>query len=372
MRSGRYDPVELDALKARRTLSDLFFELGFPSKGSAKERFCSCPFHLEKTPSCKINDGRMAYYCHGCGESGDHYSLLMFATGCTFIEAVERLGGVRPVSAEERSELANRRQQIAAEEERERQEQRSWIERAWARFDPIEGTPAADYLAGRGIPASPNWTFDLRFAKALGYKGFESEGAHAVTLLGEFPAMVAAIRDGARQLIGLHRTYFNLKAPEKLVPPGDVRRNRSKKILGEARGGLIWLSEPGATVVVGEGIETTRSWPLLERFSERQDALAAAVSLGNMSGRCTGSIPHPDNIKKRIPNGMPDLDEPWIIWPESVREITWLMDGDSDQAMTRQRILCALRRTAHLGIQGFVSAAPSGSDWNDVRRQEAA
>lgn len=30
-----------------------------------------CPFHLERTPSCVVNEKTMTYYCLSCGKSGD-------------------------------------------------------------------------------------------------------------------------------------------------------------------------------------------------------------------------------------------------------------------------------------------------------------
>lgn len=33
-----------------------------------------CPFHVEKTPSFKVDPGRGNYRCWGCGEHGDVFS----------------------------------------------------------------------------------------------------------------------------------------------------------------------------------------------------------------------------------------------------------------------------------------------------------
>ena len=43
-----------------------------------------CPFHgggNERTPSCKLDDARGTFYCFGCHESGDIFSLVMKKEG---------------------------------------------------------------------------------------------------------------------------------------------------------------------------------------------------------------------------------------------------------------------------------------------------
>ena len=40
-----------------------------------KDSWCCCPFHDEKTPSCKINDDLGSYYCFGCGAKGDIFTI---------------------------------------------------------------------------------------------------------------------------------------------------------------------------------------------------------------------------------------------------------------------------------------------------------
>ncbi|HLI45013.1 MAG TPA: DNA primase [Acidimicrobiales bacterium] len=51
-----------------------------------------CPFHSEKSPSFSVNATEGLYYCFGCGASGDAITFLRAIEGCSFVEAVERLG----------------------------------------------------------------------------------------------------------------------------------------------------------------------------------------------------------------------------------------------------------------------------------------
>lgn len=51
--------------------------------------FILCPFHKEKTPSCKIYNNR--FFCFGCGEFGDTIDLFQKLFGVGFLEAVKKL-----------------------------------------------------------------------------------------------------------------------------------------------------------------------------------------------------------------------------------------------------------------------------------------
>jgi len=54
--------------------------------------FIRCPFHSEKTPSCKVfKDNR--FHCFGCGADGDVIDFIMKQHNLTFIEAVKNILG---------------------------------------------------------------------------------------------------------------------------------------------------------------------------------------------------------------------------------------------------------------------------------------
>ena len=56
-----------------------------------KDSWCCCPFHDEKTPSCKINDDLGSYYCFGCGAKGDVFTIYTELYNFSFPEAVKEL-----------------------------------------------------------------------------------------------------------------------------------------------------------------------------------------------------------------------------------------------------------------------------------------
>lgn len=197
------------------------------------------------------------------------------------------------------------------------------------------------------------------------YHGYRDAEAEETEKLGEFPVLLAAIRDVAMRIIGLHRTYLDPAGNGKLNPPGDVTRNKAKKIIGEHKGGLIRLSPIRPQFVIGEGIETTRAWALLD-LMEADLGFAAGISLGNMCGSSTGSIPHPENPKQSIRNCQPDPERPGMVLPAEVEELYLLGDGDSEPSATRAALITAGRRHRD-DVSVFIHMAPFEMDWSDVR-----
>ena len=53
--------------------------------------FISCPFHKEKSASCKIYDD--SFYCFGCGIGGDVFDFVMQYESVPFSTAFIELGG---------------------------------------------------------------------------------------------------------------------------------------------------------------------------------------------------------------------------------------------------------------------------------------
>ena len=114
--------------------------------------------------------------------------------------------------------------------------------RLWRRCRPIDGTHAEAYLHARAIghcrfPA-------LRFHPDLIHRG--DDGIHRL------PALVAAVTGDDGAIEGVQRTWLDPKLPEKanLVSP--------RKALGRVHGRAVRFggSASGATLLVGEGIET--------------------------------------------------------------------------------------------------------------------
>lgn len=370
---------------------------------SAKLKRNGCEY-IGPCPRCQgvdrfsINVSENVFNCRGSEGGKGPIALVMHGIGCSFLEAVEtitgerRPNGARDESAAEKAEREARdraRQTLAVEKasqaEREATERRRRDEEAVAdvlrRAVPIEGTHAEAYLRARGLTPSRRLTVDLKFAELDYWGAPEGEGARKV-LLATLPAMVAIIRNAAGEMIGLHQTYLDMREPRKWAPIGS-KENKPKKIRGAAKGGMIWLGKIGEKLGSGEGIESTLSWFQLGHGPE-DVTLAAAISLGNLAGSCTGSKDHPtlvgtDGKPTKIRNGIPDMSRPGVILPEIVREVILIGDGDSEPVSTRVALMTAARRFVAEGRAVDVHFAPGpdvwppkGADFNNVLMAQRA
>ena len=81
---------DLEAIKSKIQLStEIEKKVKVIRKGN--DYWCCCPFHEEKTPSCKINDNLGSYYCFGCGSKGDIFTIYTDLYNYSFPDAVKEL-----------------------------------------------------------------------------------------------------------------------------------------------------------------------------------------------------------------------------------------------------------------------------------------
>ena len=85
-----FSKTDLEKIKTKISLKN---ELEKKSKLIQKGRdfWCCCPFHEEKTPSCKINEDQCSFYCFGCGAKGDIFTIYTDLYNYSFIDAVKEL-----------------------------------------------------------------------------------------------------------------------------------------------------------------------------------------------------------------------------------------------------------------------------------------
>ena len=76
-----------------REANDLVDVVGerVPLKQRGRDFWCCCPFHQEKTPSCKIDPNTQLWHCFGCGEGGDLFAFVMKLDDLEFPDAVRWL-----------------------------------------------------------------------------------------------------------------------------------------------------------------------------------------------------------------------------------------------------------------------------------------
>ena len=83
---------EEDIAKVREA-SDIVAIMGerVPLRQRGRDFWCCCPFHNEKTPSCKIDPVTQLWHCFGCGDGGDVFGFIMKADDLSFPDAVRYL-----------------------------------------------------------------------------------------------------------------------------------------------------------------------------------------------------------------------------------------------------------------------------------------
>ena len=85
-----FSKYDLDTIKSKIQLStEIEKKVKIIKKGN--DYWCCCPFHNEKTPSCKINDDQGTYYCFGCGARGDIFTIYTDLYNYSFPDAVKEL-----------------------------------------------------------------------------------------------------------------------------------------------------------------------------------------------------------------------------------------------------------------------------------------
>ncbi len=146
-----------------------------------------CPFHQEKTPSFHVDSSRQMFHCFGCGKGGDVFRFYMDKENVGFGDALRMLAGRVGVVVPERGEgaidpaLARRNAG-----ERERLFQVNDVFANYFRRFLVDhpDSPAAQYLAKRGIPpevaetfkigACPDdWTACLNYGRSLKFSDAE-------------------------------------------------------------------------------------------------------------------------------------------------------------------------------------------------------
>lgn len=191
--------------------------------------------------------------------------------------------------------------------------------RLWDGSNPCCGTPAAWYLAGRGLP-------DLATSPALRYRGdcYHPERS-------KHPALIARVQSVTGETIGVHRTYLDRHGAKAAVNP-------QKASLGSIWTGAVRLNEAGDELVIGEGVETAGSAGLLLGLP-----VWAAVSAGNMAAA--------------------------LMLPPDVRTLTIAADMDAP-GMRAARDAAGRWRAEGRTVRIATPDRP-GQDFNDLLRERA-
>jgi hypothetical protein len=258
---------------------------------------CRCPAHDDRTPSLSVTLGERAILLHcfaGC--ANDAVIGALAKIGVKPRDLFD--GSSAPIVAPPRADTVDRN-----------------AFRLWLESSILPGTPAADYLARRGIALR---SAELRFhpRMPLGPKG----EAHFL------PAMVAAVRNDLG-ILALHRTFLASDGPRL------ARFDQPRRALGRLGSGAVRLASPrDGRLGLAEGIETALS--AMQLF-----AIPCWAMLGN----------------ERF--GL-------VTIPESVTELHLFVDADAGGELAEARA----REDYATAGRTIVTRRPEqdGADWNDV------
>ena len=345
----RIDPRFLADVKARVSLVDLIGPSLQKLQRAGHDWRALCPFHHERTPSFYIVEKKGFWHCFGCGEHGDAVKWIIKTTTVSeFRDAVEYLAarvGLRQGGPQlEAKPIVKRDGEEAKAAARDKKVKNA--HRIWHDAVAIDGTPAEAYLRHRGIRLELPPT--LRFQPRLAHPCDQRRRL--------FPAMVAAIQGGDRQLVGVHCTYLEegygrwvkMKAPEGIDP----EEWRPKIMRGACWGGAIRLTPIEHVMVLGEGIET--SFSLLQAAFDED--------LG---------VPHIDGEPIGVAAGLSLNGLGAVQLPENVREVILAADGDTkvptdDQRDPEELLDLAAARHRDKGRNARIARPEPGSDFNDM------
>lgn len=220
--------------------------------GARNRAVVKCCFHSDRSPSLSINAETGAFKCFACDAfGGDVIAFEMKRTGKEFKEVVRDLcGGFPPLPA--------LKPLVQARQIETDQRKADAITRAWAESKVIvPGCPAFQYLTTTRNLSLQQMPTDLRWHEAMPYWDRLPGDDELSTreFLGDFPAIVAAIRNPEGELISIHRTFLTVDgkkafgaSPKQLMPSPRP---------GITKGAAVRLYEAVDILGLAEGIETS-------------------------------------------------------------------------------------------------------------------
>ena len=161
--------ISEDDIAKVREASDLvsIFAERVPLKQRGRDFWCCCPFHNEKTPSCKIDPTTQLWHCFGCGEGGDVFKFIMKSDDVSFPDAVRALAQRANIDIQETggSGVPNSRKARLREV---CEEAASFFHMQLMRSKSTDAAQARSYLSGRGLGGSIPKDWNLGFAPGHG------------------------------------------------------------------------------------------------------------------------------------------------------------------------------------------------------------
>ena len=249
----RFSDNTIEQIRRRLSISDVM-ENYAPVELKGGSKWVKCPFHgggNERTASCKIDDERGTFYCFGCHESGDIFSLVMKKEGLDFSSAVELLAkkaGVELETASSSDPGAKKRR----DEKEAMYDLYSRMQNAfhYLLLKSSEAEGAREYLRKRAVsdemtenfqlgyaPSSPQWLYSFLKGKNysdefLASSGFFSQRNRTWPLFAN--RLMFPIRDRQGRTIAFsgRDLSFSDRAPKYINSPETVIYQKKENFFG--------------------------------------------------------------------------------------------------------------------------------------------
>lgn len=205
----------------------------------------------------------------------------------------------------------------------------------------MDTKPARMYLTARSLSMRGIASDSLRYDPALPYH--DSDG----TMVGEYPALVAAIRDVNGEIVTLHRTYLSESGSKARVPNDESTKKMMPIPQGlDVKGCAIQLSGPvmGGVLGITEGIETALS---VQRATGMPTWAAVSATLL-------------ENFE--VPEGVHTV----VVWAD--KDVS--MTGERSAEVLRARLVKQGIKVSVLLPSMAIPTAAKSVDWNDVLVQQ--
>lgn len=95
-----FSEEDIRRVREANDLVELFNERT-PTRRRGRDFWCCCPFHQEKTPSCKIDPATQTWHCFGCGEGGDVITYIRKIDDLEFGDAIRYLANRAGIEVKE-------------------------------------------------------------------------------------------------------------------------------------------------------------------------------------------------------------------------------------------------------------------------------
>lgn len=157
-----FSDEDIRKVREANDLVELFAERSV-MRQRGRDFWCCCPFHQEKTPSCKVDPSTQTWHCFGCGEGGDIISYIQKLDGVDFVDAVRFLARRAGIELSE-SPQAKRAHSKKARLKAVCAETASYYHMLLMRSTDDMAARAREYLSGRNLGGKVPHDWNLGFA----------------------------------------------------------------------------------------------------------------------------------------------------------------------------------------------------------------